>query len=112
MITLTVVEPPPCCRCLDITLDQRQEGGGEASSSWCSHVGPLSCNCTADPNPKALRTHMIGLLGPKTIIYRAFGAKDHNIYRAVGAKDHNIWAFGPILSLRGKRSLPILLAPA
>ena len=26
-----------------------------------------------DPSPKALRTHIIRLLGPKTILYKAFG---------------------------------------
>ena len=26
-----------------------------------------------DPYPKALRTHILRLLGPKTILYKAFG---------------------------------------
>ena len=36
-----------------------------------------AASCTRNrglyPNPKALRTHIAGLTGPKTLLYKAFG---------------------------------------
>ena len=37
------------------------------------HDAHMAVSEIGDPNPKALRTHNIRLLGPKTILYKAFG---------------------------------------
>ena len=46
------------------------------SSPALGGLGPVSTALffvLLNPNPKALRTHILGLLGPKTILYKAFG---------------------------------------
>ena len=58
----TVVLSPSCCRCFCL-FDAFFVGLAEAETA---HIPFLSY-------PKALRTHILRLLGPKTMPYRAFG---------------------------------------
>ena len=44
----------------------------EGFRAWLQ-VQPRGRGTIGLPNPKALRTHILWLLGPKTVLYKAFG---------------------------------------
>ena len=56
----------------DRVLQGRGWGSGLLFWIW-SFVSPFPKPRTLNSNPKALRTHILRFLGPKTILYMAFG---------------------------------------